>query len=80
MPDTARGGLAEHYGRIAELDNAIIDLVRERTRLLAGLQEHRRALRLPQVDLARENEMLLRYSRALGRQGADLALLLLDPR
>ncbi|AEW95031.1 MULTISPECIES: chorismate mutase family protein [Streptomycetaceae] len=70
--------ITARYEHIAELDRSIIGLVRERSRALGDLGPLRRAAGLSQGDLARENEMLLRYHSAFGQRGTALGLLLLE--
>ncbi|MFI1467720.1 chorismate mutase [Streptomyces wuyuanensis] len=71
----------EPHSRIASIDSAIIDLLHQRRGAMAELADLRRAGRAPRVQLARENEVVRRYSEELGDSGTRLALLLLrdDP-
>ncbi|MFC8366710.1 chorismate mutase [Streptomyces sp. NPDC057239] len=73
--DSPAEGLHTH---IAELDAAIIELVRRRTEICTRLATQRRAAGRPTIELARENDVLRRYSEALGRPGASLAMLLTE--
>lgn len=75
----ATDGLAEClHTHIAELDAAIIELVRRRTEICTQLTSQRRAAGRPTIELARENDVLQRYSEALGRPGISLAMLLTE--
>lgn len=78
MSETAESALEEQYLRIARLDQAIIDLVQQRTDLCRELISQRRALKGPAIELSRENEVLHRYHRALGPSGASLGMLLTE--
>ncbi|CAL9653560.1 chorismate mutase [Streptomyces sp. enrichment culture] len=76
---TASDSLAESlHAQIAELDAAVIELVRRRTELGAELATCRRAAGRPAVELARENDVLQRYGEALGRPGTALAMILTE--
>ncbi len=76
MPSTTVSHITERYGVIAELDRSIIDLIQRRAAAHRELNSLRRAAGVPGVELARENEMLIRYSEALGHSGTSFALLL----
>jgi chorismate mutase len=78
MPTTTGGFVEDGHRRVAELDEAIIDLVRRRTEVCAELVAMRRAAGGPVIELARENEVLRRYCDALGGDGTSLALLLIE--
>lgn len=64
-------------GRIDALDARIIDLVRERREISAGIQRARLEAGGRRVQLARELEVLEHYRDALGRPGTQLAMTLL---
>lgn len=66
------------HTHIAELDAAIIELVRRRTEICTRLATQRRAAGRPTIELARENDVLRRYGEALGRPGISLAMLLTE--
>lgn len=55
------------------LDEAIINLIRERVALAKHVQTARARLGQPRVDLAREAEVRDRYLDALGWHGADIS-------
>ncbi|KOT94806.1 MULTISPECIES: chorismate mutase family protein [Streptomyces] len=63
--------------RIAEIDDAIIRLMRTRTAASARLETLRVAHGHPRRALSWENSVIRRYRRELGPPGTDLALLLL---
>lgn len=64
--------------RIDILDERIIALVEERMAVSATVQEARLTSGGRRVSLSRENEILARYSEALGRPGTALAMTLLE--
>jgi chorismate mutase len=78
MPTATDGFVEDGHRRVAELDEAIIDLVRRRTAACAELVALRRAAGRPVIELARENEVLHRYRQALGADGTSLAMLLME--
>ncbi|MBP0459059.1 chorismate mutase [Streptomyces montanisoli] len=65
-------------GRIDSLDDRIIGLIQERMAVSAAIQQARMTSGGRRVNIARENEILARYSTALGKPGAPLALTLLE--
>ncbi|MCA1219039.1 chorismate mutase [Streptomyces sp. 8L] len=64
--------------RIDTLDDRIIGLIQERMAVSAVIQRERIASGGRRVNIARENEILASYSKALGKPGASLALTLLE--
>ncbi|MCX4458642.1 chorismate mutase (plasmid) [Streptomyces sp. NBC_01340] len=78
MPSVTDSLVEDLHAHIVELDRAIIELVRQRTEICARLATQRRAAGGPSIELARENEVLQRYSEALGRPGISLAMLLTE--
>ncbi|WP_086710386.1 chorismate mutase [Streptomyces antimycoticus] len=64
--------------RIDALDGQILDLVRERMAVSAGIQEARIASGGRRVQLSREMEILDRYRQRLGKPGTTLAMTLLE--
>ncbi|MFD6418744.1 chorismate mutase [Streptomyces sp. NPDC060194] len=69
------GGARE---RIDALDDRIIGLIQERLAVSAVIQEARITSGGRRVNLNREMAVVSHYSDALGRQGAALALTLLE--
>lgn len=63
--------------RIDEIDNTIIALWRERAAISARIGQARIASGGTRLVLARERTIVERFRRALGMDGAQLALLLL---
>ena len=63
--------------RIDEIDQAIIDLWRERARLSQQVGKTRMASGGTRLVLSREREIVERFRTALGPDGTQLALLLL---
>lgn len=63
--------------RIDEIDQQLISLIRQRAALSADVQSARRATGEPHLALAREGEIIRRYSSSLGRLGTELAMLLM---
>ncbi|WP_369405994.1 chorismate mutase [Streptacidiphilus carbonis] len=70
--------IAGARGRIDELDRRIIDLVRERMGVSAEVQSARMTTGGPRLALNRELEILARYRAALGPQGTEVAMQLLE--
>lgn len=64
--------------RIDALDDRIIGLIQERVAVSAVVQETRISSGGRRVSLTRENEILRRYSDALGKPGTALAMTLLE--
>ncbi|MFC9807984.1 chorismate mutase [Streptomyces griseoaurantiacus] len=64
--------------RIDALDDRILGLVQERMAVSAVIQDARIASGGRRVNLSRENEILGRYSAALGKPGTTLAMTLLE--
>ncbi|WP_326591460.1 chorismate mutase [Streptomyces brevispora] len=62
---------------VAEIDEAIIHLMRKRSAASAHLEQLRVAHGHPRKALSWENSVLRRYRGELGSTGTDLALLLL---
>jgi len=63
---------------IEDLDEQIISMILRRAELARRHQSLRRAAGLPDIELARENEELRRYVARLGRQGAEIARVVLS--
>jgi len=59
------------------IDDEILFLISQRIRLVQQLQRSRIAASLPGTRLSRENQVIHRYDRALGRPGAEIALKLI---
>lgn len=70
--------IAEARGRIDDLDARILALVRERMAVSSEVQTARIAVGGPRLALTRELEILGRYRTALGPQGTDIAMHLLE--
>ncbi|MGW1500948.1 hypothetical protein ACWCQW_20590 [Streptomyces mirabilis] len=68
----------DRRAHVAELDRAIIELVRQRTAICRELTERRLSKGGTSIELARENEVLGHYREALGPTGTSLALLLTE--
>ena len=66
----------EQHARIADVDTAIIALVRRRMAVMEELDDLRRDGRVPRIELARENAVFRRYEAELGPLGTRLAMLL----
>lgn len=64
--------------RIDALDNQIIALIQERVAVSAAIQQARITSGGRRVHLAREMEVLSRYSGALGKPGTSLAMTTLE--
>ncbi|MDK1472811.1 chorismate mutase [Streptomyces sp. 549] len=64
--------------RIDTLDGRIIELVRERMAVSAGIQQARVSTGGRRVHLSREMEILSRFRAELGRPGTTLAMTLLE--
>jgi chorismate mutase len=63
---------------IDEIDQQIIDLIRQRMLVSAGIQQARIASGGGRVELAREMQVIGRYREALGKPGTTVAMSLLD--
>ncbi|GAA3491276.1 MULTISPECIES: chorismate mutase [Streptomyces] len=59
------------------LDDQLIALILQRSRQARNAQRIGRASGRPMTPLARENEMLRRYARHLGREGTAIAMAVL---
>jgi chorismate mutase len=70
--------IAEARGRIDDLDGRILALVQERMGVSAEVQRARIATGGPRLALSRELEILARYRTALGQQGTEVAMQLLE--
>lgn len=77
-PEQAQAVIAEARGRIDELDERIIELVRRRMGVSAEVQSARITTGGPRLALNRELEILARYRAALGPQGTEVAMQLLE--
>ncbi|HMC71765.1 MAG TPA: chorismate mutase [Mycobacteriales bacterium] len=60
------------------IDEQIRSLVLARRQVSQQVQQLRRAAGGPRIEHSRENEILARYSAALGRPGVSLALAVLE--
>lgn len=70
--------VASGRARLDAIDEQIRDLVQARRRVSQQVQQLRRAAGGPRIEHSRENEILNRYSEALGRPGVSLALAVLE--
>ncbi len=81
-PGTAESGaeavIAGARARIDALDGRILALVQERMAVSAEVQAARIGSGGPRVSLTREMEILARYRAALGPQGTEVAMQLLQ--
>ena len=77
-PADAVTSIADGRSRLDAIDDEIRELVRARRQVSAQVQQLRRAAGGPRIEHARENEILARYSDALGRPGVSLALAVLE--
>ena len=77
-PEQAATVIAEARGRIDELDQRIIELVRQRMGVSVEVQSARITAGGPRLALNRELEILARYRAALGPQGTEVAMQLLE--
>ncbi|MFC3989152.1 chorismate mutase [Actinoplanes siamensis] len=73
----AAGEIRAMRERIDEIDQAIIDLWQERSRLSQAVGKTRMASGGTRLVLAREREIVDRFRAALGPDGTQVALLLL---
>jgi chorismate mutase len=64
--------------RIDVLDAAICELVAQRRGVSQQIQLLRRAAGGPRIEYNRENQIIARYSDALGRPGVTIAMAVLD--
>ena len=74
---TADERIAELRGQIDQCDAELIALVQHRLAVSQEIGELRRAAGGTRLSLAREKQVLARFSAALGRDGAALGMLLL---
>lgn len=70
--------LADGRARIDAIDDQIIALVRDRVATSSELQLLRMAAGEPRIVHTRELQIVARYSDALGKPGAQLALTILE--
>lgn len=70
--------ITEARGRIDDLDARILALVQERVSVSAEVQRARIATGGPRLALSRELEILARYRAALGPQGTEVAMQVLE--
>ncbi|MHA6760527.1 chorismate mutase [Streptacidiphilus sp. PAMC 29251] len=77
-PAQAQQVITEARGRIDDLDARIITLVQERMAVSAEVQAARIGSGGPRLALSRELEVLARYRAALGPQGTEVAMQLLE--
>ena len=64
--------------RLDAIDEQIRALVQARRDVSQQVQQLRRAAGGPRIEHARENEIITRYSEALGRPGVSLAMAVLE--
>jgi chorismate mutase len=76
--DDAAATLVAGRARIDALDAQIIELVRQRVETSDELQRIRMATGEPRIAHTRELQIVDRYSAALGKPGAQLALTVLE--
>ncbi len=74
----ATDAVAHGRARIDEIDQEIIDLVRQRVAVSAAIQQARIASGGRRIELSREMEVIGRYRDALGKPGTSVAMSLLD--
>jgi chorismate mutase len=74
---TAAADIAGMRARIDEIDNALIQLWRERADISAEVGRIRMASGGTRLVLAREREIIDQFREALGADGVQLALLIL---
>ena len=70
--------VATGRARLDAIDEQIRALVLARRDVSQQVQQLRRAAGGPRIEHARENEILARYSAALGRPGVSLAMAVLE--
>ena len=70
--------VASGRARLDAIDEQILALVLARRDVSQQVQQLRRAAGGPRIEHARENEILARYSAALGRPGVSLAMAVLE--
>ena len=76
--DDAVTDVAAGRARLDAIDEQIRALVLARRDVSQQVQQLRRAAGGPRIEHARENEILARYSEALGRPGVSLAMAVLE--
>lgn len=76
--DDTVADIASGRARLDAIDEQIRALVLARREVSQQVQQLRRAAGGPRIEHARENEILARYSAALGRPGVSLALAVLE--
>lgn len=70
--------IASGRAQLDAIDEQIRELVRARQQVSKQVQQLRRAAGGPRIEHSRENEILARYSAALGRPGVALAMAVLE--
>ena len=75
--DEADRKIAVLREQIDAVDDAIIRLVDERVRLSKNIGTLRTSIGGPRLSLSRENQIIAKFTRALGSHGPSLAMLLL---
>jgi chorismate mutase len=70
--------VAAGRAQLDDIDEQIRSLVLARRQVSQQVQQLRRAAGGPRIEHSRENEILTRYSAALGRPGVSLALAVLE--
>jgi chorismate mutase len=78
VPAEPIADVATGRAQLDAIDEQIRDLVRARQQVSRQVQQLRRAAGGPRIEHSRENEILARYSAALGRPGVSLALAVLE--
>ena len=76
--DVPVSDVASGRARLDAIDEQIRELVLTRRQVSQQVQQLRRAAGGPRIEHSRENEILARYSAALGRPGVALALAVLE--
>ena len=76
--EQAAAAIAADRSQIDEVDRRIIALVQDRMALSERIQQARITSGGRRVNLARESEVIARYSAPLGRPGTALAMTLLE--
>ena len=72
------GDVATGRAQLDAIDEQIRQLVLARRQVSQQVQQLRRAAGGPRIEHSRENEILSRYSAALGKPGVTLALAVLE--
>jgi chorismate mutase len=75
---TTAGAVAQGRARLDDIDEALVDLIRERVAVSRQIQAARVSSGGPRVATEREREVARRWHAALGDPGLDIALRLLE--